>query len=323
LAPTPSSAGERPTPPFEHRPSLDGIRAVAVLLVIAFHAGMTALGHGYVGVDVFFVLSGFLITSLLARELLGSGRLRFVAFYARRVRRLLPAALLVLLVTAVAYELVASPAAVSETRGGFVASALYFANWFFLRQANDYFAQGAHPSPVEHYWSLSVEEQFYLVWPALMVGLVFLARCGLRLEVVAATLALAVRSTQESLPAPIRWLRTSARPPAPTSSCWAQRSRFSASAAGDRAECAGGPGLRHRGRRRSPRSASRSFSSPGLLCFGRARRTGTGSPRPAEALSSSSAWSSPHARDRAESWPGRPHNSSAAGPTPPICGTGL
>jgi peptidoglycan/LPS O-acetylase OafA/YrhL len=178
--------------PFEYRPSLDGIRAVAVLLVVLFHAGMPALGHGYVGVDVFFVLSGFLITSLLVRELLGNGRLRFVAFYARRVRRLLPAALLVLFITGVAYELVASPAAVSEARGGFVASALYFANWFFLAQSHDYFAQGGHPSPVEHYWSLSVEEQFYLLWPALVLGIVFVARrYRLRLDVAVAGLALA------------------------------------------------------------------------------------------------------------------------------------
>jgi peptidoglycan/LPS O-acetylase OafA/YrhL len=160
--------------------------------VILFHAGMAGFDGGYVGVDVFFVLSGFLITSLLARELLGTGRLRFVAFYARRIRRLLPAALLVLFLTAVAYELVASPALVAETRGGFVASALYYSNWFFLSQAHDYFAQGAHPSPVEHYWSLSVEEQFYLIWPAVILGLVLLARRRrLRLDAAAAGLALA------------------------------------------------------------------------------------------------------------------------------------
>jgi peptidoglycan/LPS O-acetylase OafA/YrhL len=159
--------------------------------VILFHAGMAGLGHGYVGVDVFFVLSGFLITSLLVRELIGTGRVRFVAFYARRARRLLPAALLVLLVTAVAYELVASPVAVAEARGGFVASALYFANWYFLGQAHDYFAQGAHPSPVEHYWSLSAEEQFYLMWPVLVLGLVFLVgKSRLRLGAAAAGLAI-------------------------------------------------------------------------------------------------------------------------------------
>jgi peptidoglycan/LPS O-acetylase OafA/YrhL len=178
--------------PFDHRPSLDGLRAVAALLVLLFHAGTPWFDHGYTGVDVFFVLSGFLITSLLIRELRDTGRLRFVSFYARRVRRLLPSALLVLLVTAVVYELVASPAAVAEARGGFVAAAAYFANWYFLGQSHDYFAQETHPSPVVHYWSLSVEEQFYLVWPVLLLGLVLLVRrSGLRLDVVAAGLAVA------------------------------------------------------------------------------------------------------------------------------------
>ncbi|HEY7196152.1 MAG TPA: acyltransferase family protein [Gaiellaceae bacterium] len=178
--------------PFQHRPALDGIRAVAVLLVLFFHAGTPLFRHGYVGVDVFFVLSGFLITSLLARELVGTGRLRFVGFYARRVRRLLPAALAVLLVTAVAYELVAPPSAVAENRGGFVASALYVANWFFLSQSHDYFASDAHPSPVQHYWSLSVEEQFYLLWPVLLLCLALLARrYRFRIDVATAALAAA------------------------------------------------------------------------------------------------------------------------------------
>lgn len=177
---------------FEHRPPLDGIRALAALLVIFFHAGTPVFDHGYVGVDVFFVLSGFLITSLLVRELLNTGRLNFVGFYARRARRLLPAALLVLIVTAVAYELVASEVAVAENRGGFVAAALYVSNWFFLAESQDYFAEDGPPSPVQHYWSLSVEEQFYLVWPAVVLGLVLLARRHrLRLDLVAAGLTLA------------------------------------------------------------------------------------------------------------------------------------
>jgi peptidoglycan/LPS O-acetylase OafA/YrhL len=190
----PLNPGSTPQPPpvtFEHRPSLDGLRAVAALLVLLFHAGTPGLGFGYTGVDVFFVLSGFLITSLLCSELVETGRLRFVSFYARRVRRLLPAALAVLLLTAVAYEVVASPAAVAEARGGFVASAAYIANWYFLNQSHDYFAQEAHPSPVEHYWSLSVEEQFYLVWPLVLLAVfLFARRVGLRLDVVAAGIAL-------------------------------------------------------------------------------------------------------------------------------------
>ena len=177
---------------FDHRPSLDGIRAIAALLVLLFHAGTRLLDHGYVGVDVFFVLSGFLITSLLVRELVGTGRLSFIEFYARRARRLLPAALGVLLVTAIAYQLIASPVAIAENRGGFMAAALYYSNWFFLAQSRDYFAEDAHPSPVQHYWSLSVEEQFYLAWPVLVLALVVLARRSrLRLDVAAAGLALA------------------------------------------------------------------------------------------------------------------------------------
>ena len=192
VAVTPATPAQSRAAPFEHRPSLDGLRAIAALLVLLFHAGTPWFDHGYTGVDVFFVLSGFLITSLLIRELRDWGRLRLISFYARRVRRLLPAALLVLLVTAVMYELLASPAAVAEARGGFVAAAAYFANWYFLGQSHDYFAQEAYPSPVVHYWSLSVEEQFYLVWPLLLLGLVLLLqRSGIRLDVVVAALTVA------------------------------------------------------------------------------------------------------------------------------------
>jgi peptidoglycan/LPS O-acetylase OafA/YrhL len=176
---------------FVHRPPLDGIRAIAALLVVLFHASVPMFNSGYAGVDVFFVLSGFLITSLLARELYSTGRLDFIAFYARRARRLLPTALLVLLVTAVVYEKVASPLAVSENRGGFVAAALYVANWFFLARSADYFAETDHVSPVQHYWSLSVEEQYYLLWPAIILLLFLLARrYRLRLDGITLVLAL-------------------------------------------------------------------------------------------------------------------------------------
>ena len=156
---------------FSHRPPIDGLRAIAAVLVVLFHAQMPGFGNGYVGVDVFFVLSGYLITSLLLRERLGTGRVRLRAFYARRARRLLPAALTVLLVTAVLYERAAPAFDVLQNRLGFVFAAVYASNWYFLAQSNDYFAQDASPSPVLHYWSLSVEEQFYLVWPLLLIGL--------------------------------------------------------------------------------------------------------------------------------------------------------
>ena len=162
--------------PFHHRPALDGVRAIAALLVVLFHADVPFLDHGYAGVDVFFVLSGFLITSLLIREIDGDNRVDIVAFYARRARRLLPVAITVLLVTAVAYQLVASPLQVAETRGGFIAAALYVANWYFLAKSQNYFAADDAPSPVLHYWSLAVEEQFYIVWPIALIVLFFVAR---------------------------------------------------------------------------------------------------------------------------------------------------
>ncbi len=154
---------------FTHRPAIDGVRAVAALLVIVFHAGMPGMSNGFAGVDVFFVLSGFLITSLIVRELWSRRRLDLPRFYARRIRRLLPAALVVLLITAVLYEFIASPIDVLDNRMSFVFAAVYVSNWYFLGQSQDYFAADASPSPVLHYWSLSVEEQFYIVWPILAI----------------------------------------------------------------------------------------------------------------------------------------------------------
>jgi peptidoglycan/LPS O-acetylase OafA/YrhL len=147
---------------------------------------MPGFDNGYAGVDVFFVLSGFLITSLIAREVWSTRRLDIVAFYARRMRRLLPAALLVLLVTAVLYAWLAGPLAIAENRFSFVAATLYFSNWYFMSRAQDYFAVEASPSPVLHYWSLSVEEQFYIVWPlvALVILIAVIARKGVAAPVV-------------------------------------------------------------------------------------------------------------------------------------------
>ena len=146
-----------------------------MLLVLAFHAGSLVPG-GYVGVDIFFVISGFLITGLLLREQEATGRIALGQFYARRARRLLPAATLVLLVTCAG---VACLAAVSDraTFGVDVASAAaYFANWQFAARAVDYLAEDVGRSPVLHFWSLSVEEQFYLVWPTFIVFAVSVGR---------------------------------------------------------------------------------------------------------------------------------------------------
>ena len=130
---------------------------------------MPGFPGGFVGVDVFYVISGFLITGLLRRELTATGRIDFVSFYARRARRLLPAALLVIAVTVVASALVLSRLRLPDVAGDAAAAAVYIANYRFAINATDYLASAGAPSPLLHYWSLGVEEQFYLVWPLLIV----------------------------------------------------------------------------------------------------------------------------------------------------------
>ena len=155
-------------PRVAFRPDVEGLRAVAVVLVVAFHAGFGAVPGGYVGVDVFFVISGFLITSLLVDEVRATGSISIGGFYARRARRLLPAACLVLLVTVLATAAVLPPLDGPAVADDVRAAALFVANWHFAALETDYFASGGH-SPVVHFWSLSVEEQFYLAWPVLVL----------------------------------------------------------------------------------------------------------------------------------------------------------
>jgi peptidoglycan/LPS O-acetylase OafA/YrhL len=151
-----------------HRRDIQGLRAVAVLLVIADHAGAAWLPGGFVGVDVFFVISGFLITRLLVREADTTGRVRIGEFYARRARRILPAATLVVLATMVYAASELSLSRVQQLRADATWSVFFAANVRFARLGTDYFAQGLEPSPFQHFWSLAVEEQFYLVWPILL-----------------------------------------------------------------------------------------------------------------------------------------------------------
>ena len=150
------------------RPDVEGLRAVAVVLVVAFHAGLTVVPGGYVGVDVFFVISGFLITGLLVDEVRATGSISIADFYARRARRLLPAACLVLVVTVLVTAVVLPALDRPAVAGDVQAAALFVANWRFAALETDYFASGGH-SLVVHFWSLSVEEQFYLVWPVLVL----------------------------------------------------------------------------------------------------------------------------------------------------------
>jgi peptidoglycan/LPS O-acetylase OafA/YrhL len=153
----------------EFRPDLEGLRGVAILLVLLFHARLPGSTGGFVGVDVFFVLSGFLITGLLLREHERSGRIDLGAFYARRARRILPAAAVVLAATMILSWLVLAPLDLPRVAGDAVASALSVGNIRFAAGATDYFGTDLTTSPVLHYWSLGVEEQFYLLWPALLI----------------------------------------------------------------------------------------------------------------------------------------------------------
>ncbi|MGN6427679.1 MAG: acyltransferase family protein [Leifsonia sp.] len=152
-------------------PELQALRAVAVTGVVVYHLYPGVLRGGFVGVDVFFVISGFLITSHLLRGWATEGRIRFAAFYARRAWRLLPAALLVLLVTAALTILVLPERNWPQVFQEIGASTFYVENWYLAVHSVDYLAQNTDiASPVTHYWSLSVEEQFYLVWPLVLVA---------------------------------------------------------------------------------------------------------------------------------------------------------
>ena len=166
-----------------YRTDLQGLRAVAVALVMLNHAGVARLAGGYVGVDVFFVVSGFVITGLLLRVARDTGRISLLEFYGRRAKRILPAAALTLVsTTVVAYELLNYVRARSIAWDS-VWAAIFAANFHFAHVGANYFAQGQPPSPIQHYWSLAVEEQFYLVWPAVL-SLALLRRATRRVLLV-------------------------------------------------------------------------------------------------------------------------------------------
>ncbi len=167
------------TPPqsdSRFRPEIQGLRAVAVLLVVLFHLFPGRITGGFIGVDVFFVISGYLITSHIARELRDTGTVSLRRFWARRVRRLLPASFVVLAASAVLAVLFLPATMWENTSRQLAASALYVQNWLLASDAVDYLAADNVPTVAQHYWSLSVEEQFYLVWPALLLILALLHR---------------------------------------------------------------------------------------------------------------------------------------------------
>lgn len=158
------------------RRDIQGLRAIAVVAVLLFHLWPNRVPGGYIGVDVFFVISGFLITSHLLREVDRSGGVRLRDFWARRIRRLLPAALLVLLCSALATVLWVPQGMWPQFMREIAAAALYVENWVLAADSVDYLAAENTASPAQHYWTLSVEEQFYLAWPLLVLAGLFLAR---------------------------------------------------------------------------------------------------------------------------------------------------
>jgi peptidoglycan/LPS O-acetylase OafA/YrhL len=184
-----------------YAPGLDGVRALAVVAVMVYHLGTTGLTigsggrlpapGGFLGVDVFFVLSGFLITSLLLGEVAGTGRISIRDFYIRRARRLMPALYTLLVVVSVVAAF-AFPAYTANLGGDLVAALTYVTNWWLIAGKTSYFGAGVHPPLLTHLWSLAVEEQFYLLWP---LALIWLSRRKRRSTVIGFTSVAIVAST--------------------------------------------------------------------------------------------------------------------------------
>src|SRR6185312_7367551 len=190
--PEPVRAGQR------YLPGLDGLRALAVLAVVAYHLNASWAPGGLLGVGVFFTLSGYLITDLLLGQRESTGKLQLVDFWQRRARRLLPA-LFVMLLIVIGWVALLDRGQLSALRGMVWSAVLYVSNWWLIAQHTSYFARFGPPSPLGHLWSLAVEEQFYLIWPwLLLLGLRVAGRQRvggiIRLRLAALTLALAVAS---------------------------------------------------------------------------------------------------------------------------------
>jgi peptidoglycan/LPS O-acetylase OafA/YrhL len=158
------------------RPDIEGLRAVAVVAVVLFHAAVPGVGGGFVGVDVFFVISGFLITGLLWREVDTTDTVRLGRFYGARARRLLPASATVGVVTLIASAALLPPLQAGNVVIDGIASALYVSNYWFIAEGASYFGGVLPTSPFQHYWSLGVEEQFYLVWAPLFLATAWISR---------------------------------------------------------------------------------------------------------------------------------------------------
>jgi peptidoglycan/LPS O-acetylase OafA/YrhL len=179
---------------FGYQPALDGIRAFAVAAVLFYHAGQTWAVGGYLGVDTFFVLSGFLITTLLVTEWSNRRRIDLKGFWVRRAKRLLPALFLVMVGIVVYAGVFAAPGELNSIRSDSFAALGYVANWRFVLSGQSYFDQFAQPSPLRHMWSLAIEEQFYLVWPLIVCFLLWWRR-SLRVLLAACLVMIAASAT--------------------------------------------------------------------------------------------------------------------------------
>ena len=188
-----NGAGDAHERRLSYQPALDGIRALAVAAVLAYHAGLPWARGGFLGVDAFFVLSGFLITSLLLVEYRARGRIAFTAFWARRARRLLPALFLMLIGVGVYAVAFAKPDELNRLRGDALATIGYVANWRPVFSGESYFDQFSVPSPLRHTWSLAIEEQWYAMWPLLLFVMLRFRRGSLR-AALAVSLAMAAGS---------------------------------------------------------------------------------------------------------------------------------
>ncbi|MGD0765697.1 MAG: acyltransferase, partial [Dehalococcoidia bacterium] len=178
---------------FSYRPGLDGIRALAVAAVLAYHADFPWARGGFLGVDAFFVLSGYLITTILLTEWNARGGIGLLAFWTRRARRLLPALYLMLIGVAIYAVFMASPLELDKIRGDALATIAYVANWRPIFTGASYFDRFSIPSPLNHTWSLAIEEQYYLIWPLLLLFLLRVRRLTPN-ALLAVTLAMAAAS---------------------------------------------------------------------------------------------------------------------------------
>jgi peptidoglycan/LPS O-acetylase OafA/YrhL len=198
VARTPPAVQPAPTPPrqrFAYHASLDGLRALAMLAIFAYHLDYAWAGGAYLSVDLFFILSGFLITTLLIVEWRRSETIRLARFWLRRARRLLPALMLVLILVAIYTRVVVDPWTRPALRGDGLASFFYVANWRFIAEHQGYFELFSAPSPLRHMWTLAIEEQFYLVWPLVVLGVFKLTRGSLRALAAVCAIGVAISVT--------------------------------------------------------------------------------------------------------------------------------